>query len=347
MSFADPSQPDPKADRSDERVEPSVPDDSGKGFWWRLGSGIPRTAQSLVDLLSGPLPDRLRGRFGRSIAKTGKAGPPRLSTLGQAGRKVTIEGFWAGLLPSGLDVDTENHLGGELVLHRTSINCRVWSSGIQPALERAAAKLLASAVRISSEGGKALELAYHTDLELTRLQIRFPNGFSSGRQPFGKIVTEMREFAGSDPAVRVLSAVVHSRLLLPLEYLETVEGEPLTFAAPLPSLEGEAIANYRFIDRQGVTHDLGSKPGRYSAATFVLERSQEGNMLITLDWPLYASGFRAVGQTNPAPLGGNDYLMKLHYRSQWQLDQAAADHGRIQLSILRPVTVAFEGLIRE
>lgn len=349
MSVTGQSNPEPKPNRSEERADASTSAHADPGFWQRLGNGLSRTAHSLGDLLSRPLPGALRGLSERSVAQAGDARSPRLASSDEPKKKLTIEKFLAGLLPSGLKVDADHHLHGELTLYRTSPNCRVWSSGIQPALEQAAQKLLSESVRMSSAGGHVMELAYHSDVELTRLRLRFPSGFSSSRQPFGKIIAEMRDFAGSDAAVLVLSAVLRSQLLTPLEYLETAAGDPLTFAAPIPSMEGdsEPIANYRFIDRQGVTHDLGRKPGRHSAATFALDRSQEGDIRISLDWPLFISGFRTVGETNLAPLGGNDYLMKLHYRSQWQLNQAAADQGRLQLSILQPVTVAFEGLLRE
>ncbi len=320
------------------------------GFWAKLGDGIARTAQSLGGLFSKPLPEALRSLSERRVARTDEPPARRHAYSNPRVRQVTIASFLQGVRPAGLVVDDDHHLGGEMVISRTSMNCRVWSSGIQPALESAAQALLAEPARCSLSTGGEIELARNADLELPRLRIRMGGGFITSRQPLERIVAALRAVAESDPAVKVLSAVTRSALLGPLTMLETAEGEPLTIAPPQPCLDGgfTPIINYRFIDHEGVTHDLGRKPGRHSAASFAVEReSSSGDFLVSLDWPLYVSGFRRIGEVNVAPLGGNDYLMKLHYRSRWRLHATAAHAGRLQLTLDQPVTVRFEGLLRE
>lgn len=319
----------------------------GVGFWEKLSKGISRTAHSLGGMLSKSLPEVLRGLSERKV-ESAEPGKGRRIPPEESARDLAIDKFMTGLVPAGLKVVEDNHLGGELALYRTSFNCRVWSSGLQPALESVARRLLADPRRGALGATHDQPLAHNAGFDLARLRVVLPSGFSTRSQPFAKIEEELRAFAGSDGASRVLSAVARPQILSPLEFLETAGGDPITFVPPQPCLEGAVapIRNYRFIDAQGVTHDLGRKPGRYSAAVFKFDRGEEGDFLVGLDWPLYVAGFRTVGEINLAPLGGNDYLMKLHFRSQWRIDAMAAEQGRLQFQIVQPVTVSFEGLLR-
>lgn len=262
-------------------------------------------------------------------------------------------------LPGGTSVDQHGNLSGTVnlvaknVRGQAPVNIKTAvQDGVDRRLQEKDNKGKVGALPFQNVGGTKV----HPEFLADALRMNFTIGgtqtnvhsvsSTEGRKNAELAVTQnLRQFAGSDNATKVLSALCHQGTFN--NFVSTIargDGEPIDFRPPQ---KGSTVGsgNGMFKDSGGTVTDVGV-PGQYTGVDMKLAKYSNGDFKMTITWDNYFSKIQdhegAMHELNPSD---PSRVAKMTTTFEIRVDAQAAANGQLQFSFEVPPKATFSGNI--
>ncbi len=157
------------------------------------------------------------------------------------------------------------------------------------------------------------------------------------------MTTQLRNFAGTDNATKVLSAFLHQGSMNNLTgFMQQKNGELAKLLQP-----PKDILNAVFVDNNGASQNLG-KPDQYSGMNISVDTYNDGtgDFRISVNWDYHFSRVGTSGIDCTA-LNSSDLsrVAKMNTTTEFRISKQQADLGNFQMQITQPPVATFSGII--
>ncbi|MEO5670803.1 MAG: hypothetical protein ABIR26_08950 [Ramlibacter sp.] len=258
-------------------------------------------------------------------------------------------------LPAGFKVDAQGSLSGNQIIRTVPKGWDHAGKSTGEALTEIAKNELGKS-KTMKLGGNDVEVPACFESDFLRMDIRIPrpdgtqfctasnraeHGSPEEKKLYEEALTALRDFAGSDDAMRVLASTLRQGPVgLSILWLAKPDGSPASQHVAMTH-DPKGTKGYSVLEADGSTTPV--KPRQVGGGHLTLSKDTGGNFKISIDYPVYVRA--RPGEEKLVPLHENG-VVALHATTDLIVNADKAHQQQVEITNPDGITVACSGRLK-